>query len=264
MDFLADEITLQYGSVQRARGCFLYTRSGCRLTDLYLDGGRAILGRGGGRSFTVFKNALNRGLTGHFDSDEHRRLEKAASALLNSARRVFAYYGLAEATKAAECICAENYRIWQAWNPDRPEWSGTPAVIIAPPLAWAEDIFLVCIKTERLPEASREMLPHSQSFPAPLYAAFTRAIYDMLAAVQERSEKDWFVYDRFIRPYWERKGPYLIPKIPEADYISFVKHCLLCKLVISPSYPVPSIVPFRAHPGVFSALAHKPFHGGAE
>ncbi len=265
MDFLSDEITLQYGSVQRARGCFLYTRSGSRLTDLYLDGGRAILGRGGGRAFTVFKNTMNRGLTGGFDSDALKRLEKAAAALLNSERHVFVQYGLANATESAKRICAERARIWQAWSPDGTDWSGIPAVIVAPPLAWAEDIFLVCIKTDWLQKApTDENAPPSVRLPAPLYAAFTRAVYDALCAVQERSEKDWFLYDRSIRPYWERKGPYLIPKILEADYIPFVKHCLTCKLVISPAYRVPSIVPFGAHPGVFSALDRTPFTGSAK
>ena len=58
IDFLAEEIFLRYGNVKRARGPFLYTEKGKRLTDLYQENGRAILGWGGSSAFTMLKNAI--------------------------------------------------------------------------------------------------------------------------------------------------------------------------------------------------------------
>ena len=37
------ELHKRYGAVKRARGCFLYTSKGVRVTDLYQEAGRAIL-----------------------------------------------------------------------------------------------------------------------------------------------------------------------------------------------------------------------------
>ena len=60
---LSQQIYKRYGPVTRARGCFLYTKKGKRLTDLYQEDGRAILGWEGGSAFTHLKNVLSRGQT---------------------------------------------------------------------------------------------------------------------------------------------------------------------------------------------------------
>ena len=54
IEYLAKEINSRYGNIKRARNCFLYTARGVRLTDMYQEGGRAILGWGGGSAFTIF------------------------------------------------------------------------------------------------------------------------------------------------------------------------------------------------------------------
>ena len=45
----------------------------------------------------------------------------------------------------------------------------------------------------------------------------------------------------------------------EQEYGEFMLHCLDCGIVISPDYNVPSIVPFGADKGVFTALKNAPF-----
>ena len=84
----------------------------------------------------------------------------------------------------------------------------------------------------------------------------------MISALNSRLEKDWFIYDNVICGYWERKGPYLFPKVPKEKYRDFVLHCLNLGIVISPVYETPSIVPFGADRGVFSALKKNPFVSG--
>ena len=78
---LYNELYNRYGAVRRARGCFLYTKKGTRVTDLYQEGGRAILGWEGGNAFTMFKNVLSRGQTGSFicEDSPFSRLQKAVS-----------------------------------------------------------------------------------------------------------------------------------------------------------------------------------------
>ena len=91
IDYLSQQIYSRYGEIKRARGPFLYTAKGVRLTDLFQEGGRAILGWGGNSAFTMLKNVLSRGITGSFSTDFSARLEKAVCELLASERIVAVY-----------------------------------------------------------------------------------------------------------------------------------------------------------------------------
>ncbi|MBO4704244.1 MAG: hypothetical protein J5647_00715, partial [Spirochaetaceae bacterium] len=70
------------GNVRRARGCYLYTEKGVRLTDCYLDGGRTLLGWDGGKARTVCKDTLERGATGAYCGGYESRLATAVRHLL--------------------------------------------------------------------------------------------------------------------------------------------------------------------------------------
>lgn len=254
----ASEITNRFGTIKRARGCFLYTKKGIRLTDLYQEGGRAILGWGGTSAYTMLKNVLSRGLTGSFDTDFIPQLKKAVSELLGSERIVAVFTEKQDAIKAALKASPQNTSFWRPWNQENIDWRTVDAVVIEPPLAWTPSFFILALK----PSAESEAVVISSSqkrLPSPLCAAITRSIYNMIAALQIREEKDWFIYDTVVTKYWTRKGPYLYPKVSEQDYDDFVLHCLDCTLAISPSYNVPSIVPFGADFGVFGKLKNNPF-----
>ena len=270
IDFLRNEIFSRYGIVKRARGCFLYTAKGVRLTDLYQEGGRAVLGWGGGSAFTMFKNILNRGITGSFETGFSCRTDTAVEKLFNSERRVFYYDSYEKALKASLLVSKEGTAVYRPWNPVSVDWSSCDSVIFVPPLPWIQDLFIVAAKTELISESfsedqkssaltSKELLPQQICIPAPLHAALARSIYDLIAALQIREEKNWFIYDPVVTKYWERKGPYLFPKIPQEKYPDFVKHCLDSGIVVSPFFNVPSIVPFGAEFGNFSKLKKNPF-----
>jgi hypothetical protein len=88
---------------------------------------------------------------------------------------------------------------------------------------------------------------------------YTRSIYNLIKALQERQETDWFIYDTVLTKYWKREGPYLFPKVPRDNYKDFALHCLDCGILISPEYNQPSIVPFGAGRGGFANLKNSPF-----
>lgn len=255
---LADEIKTRFGNIKRARNCYLYTAKGIRLTDLYQESGKAILGWGGSSAFTMLKNVLSRGLTGSFATDYFYQLQKAVSCLLASERKILVF---TEKTAALKALAAggKNCEVpvfWRPWNEDGKIWKDIPCVIVQPPFAWCEDYYILAVaQNENIEAFSAE----SKVLPSPVYAGITRSIYNMIAAIQNRNEKDWYIYDPEILPYWTRKGPYLYPKVPEGKYTDFVRHCLECEIVISPEYDVPSIVPFGADRGVFSKLKKNPF-----
>ena len=255
---LYEEIFSRYGAVTRARGCFLYTKKGVRLTDMFQAGGRAILGWGGGEAFTRFKNIMNRGLTGNFITEYSDKIDRACSDLFASYKKVFFYNDLKKALAEAEKICPESFGEWKPWS-----GVNFDASVFAPPLPWCENIFILAVPETFSSQSTLSELsdsPDSVSpknnivLPSALVASMTRIMYDLIQALQNREEKNWFIYDSILTKFFERKGPYLYPKIAEKEYDDFVKKCLDAGVVISPEYCTPSIIPFGADKGVFTKL----------
>ncbi len=255
-DQLYQEIYAKYGFVTRARDCFLYTLSGTRLTDMFQENGKAILGWDGKNATTFFKNMLSKGLTGGFVCEDRPRTNKAVSELIGKECCVFFYNNKTEAVKAAASTGARNIVSFRPWNLEQESCETADAVVVVPPFPWGEDIVILAVVSTG---STTTMVEGQLKIPFALQAALTRSIYNLIAELPERTEKDWFIYDPVITKYWERKGPYLYPKISENKYDDFVKHCLDCTIVINPSYNEPSIVPFGADKGVFTKLKNNSF-----
>ena len=265
-DQLYQEIYARYGFITRARNCFLYTHKGVRLTDMFQENGKAILGWDGKNSTTYFKNMLSKGLTGGFICEDKAGIDKAVSKLIGKECCVSFYINKADAVKAAVEAGAKNIVSYKPWNKEQEDLAGADAVVIVPPFPWGEDIVLLGVvstgSTTTTQSSTTTEVPEpveGLTIPFALQSALTRSIYNLIAELPLRTEKDWFIYDTILAKYWERKGPYLYPRITENKYDAFVKHCLDCSIVINPSYNEPSIVPFRADKGVFTKLKNNPF-----
>ena len=262
---LSTELFNRYGAVKRARGCFLYTKKGVRLTDLYQEAGRAILGWEGASAFTMFKNVLSRGQTGSFICEEApvSRLQKAVSELLASDRIIFCFSSHKDALEAGLALFPDETSLYRPWNAqnEKIKINQQAALIVTPPLPWAQSIYILALDAKKVEENPDRLLfiRNAIKLPFALEVAITRSIYNLIKALQERQEKDWFIYDPLLTKYWNREGPYLFPKVPQDNYKDFVLHCLECGLVISPDYNQPSIVPFGADRGVFTKLKNSPF-----
>ncbi|MBR1638920.1 MAG: hypothetical protein IJ688_06005 [Treponema sp.] len=246
-----------YGTVTRARGCFLYTKKGIRITDLYQEGGRAILGWEGGSAFTHFKNVLSRGQTGSFiteDMNHPSRLERAVSELTEAERCVFAFSDRMTALKAGLSLAPQTTSFYKPWAEGQ-KINQVDAAVIIPPLPWTDTIYLLAVKKSILPAE----VHGSIKLPFALETAITRSVYNLIAELSERQEKDFFIYDPVLTKYWERQGPYLYPKVPSEKYDDFVLHCLKLGIAISPDYKAFSIVPYGADRGVFTKLKNSPF-----
>ena len=259
------ELYNRYGAVKRARGCFLYTAKNMRVTDMYQEEGRAILGWEGGSAFTLMKNTISRGQTGSFICEDKPslKLQKAVSELFASDRTVLCFSSQKAALAAGLSIFPEGTSVYRPWNiqNEKINISEIPALILSPPLPWAETVYLLALDTKKLNENPDALLlvRGAIKLPFAMEVAYTRAIYNLIKALQEREEKNWFIYDPVLTKYWERRGPYLFPKLPEDEYHKFVLHCLDCGILISPEYNNPSIVPFGADKGVFTKLKNSPF-----
>ena len=143
-DILADEIYNRYGAITRARGCFLYTKKTVRLTDMFREGGAAILGWGGGSAFTMLKNTLNRGITGTFRTEFHPQLIRAVSLLLDNQKntrtlRVF------RSLSALRAECGEDVAVYTPFDPDNTDYSTKDAVAVVPPLPWVSPSYALLV-----------------------------------------------------------------------------------------------------------------------
>ena len=257
----AEELYKRYGFVTRARGPYLYTKKNVRIIDLYQENGRAILGWDAGSAYTYFKNFMTKGLMGSFITEDKARIEKAVSTLLNSSRKVFYFNCKEDALKSGLNFSLENTSVYMPWNQENKEWEKVDSIILTPPLPWTDNLYILAVKEELCQKAQNleSFTAKSQKIAFALEAAITRAIYDLIAALKEREEKDWFIYDPVITKYWERKGPYLYTKIPQEKYDDFVLHCLDLGIAVNPSYNCPSIIPYGADKGNFTKLKNSPF-----
>ena len=280
---LLEELTKRYGAVKRARGCFLYTQSGTRITDLWLDGGRAVLGWGAGKSRLYFKNSIDRGFFGIYGSKLPQALEKALRSICGEFAFFAFYTDKAKVQAALSCagLRADKPPLYFPWLDYGLNLPPLPHAKIKKPALYCTDDSLKnepALKAEAgcveivLPfswqpasvlafrdAALQQKVPESDGIPAPLCEALCRAIYDLRLALPSRSAGDWALFDKEIAPYWHRIGPYLKYKGSKESYSAFFMHCLEQKLLISPSYDAFSVVPFGADTGVFYLLKNNPY-----
>ena len=289
--WLKDEIKKRYGNVKRARGIYLYTEKSVRLTDCFLDGGRAILGHGGGKAKTAFKDCFERGANGFYDSGLLPAFEKSVKQLLPRNFTTIRLYTEKTAAplegisyslessreKAGAALEQTSFSLessqkktepvlWRPWleisgkSTEQPTGypkiqivhnieGDFPAIVkIVPPFPYATELCVYAFSTA-CGEEMLQNLPKNDIVPAPLLAAFTRGFYDLKIALGTYTENDFKANSKVFEPFFIRNQCYLFPKIPEEKYKDFVLKCLDIRIVISPDYNVPSIMPWRANPG---------------
>lgn len=240
------EIQKRYGIITRARGPFLYTQKNVRLTDLNQEGGRAILGWDA-PAYTVFKNILSKGLCGSFDTAHRARLQKAASDLLQSPRKIFLFSSKKAAMEAALALDPQSVSVYKPFV--GVDYSAVKNVIYAPPLPWTNNFFVLAAR-----DLDDAPLFAGEAFPPALLAAAARATYDLIAALKTRQEKEFFIYDKILTKFFERRACWLRPKIPQEKYDDFVLACIDAGVLVNPDYNADSIVPYGADKGVLKKM----------
>lgn len=268
-----DEFIKRFGAVTRARGCYLYTQKGVRVTDLYRENAHAFLGWGseGGKAFRVLKNTMDRGQTGSFPTVYEKAFEKAALSLVSG--YTHARWFCSKQTLLNTLLSyAKNCTRWNPWAIEsgargantnaRTTMDGTHAVFFPAPLPFAQAGY-IALFSDALSgahiQANVPSIPASDTCSAAFFNALSRALYDLKRFCSECTEKDFSAFDSVLSRYFKRCGPYLTPVIDKENYRSFVLHCLDCALLVSPLYEENSIIPFGANLGDFIKLKRNPF-----
>ena len=272
------EIRTRYGNVRRARGYYLYTEKNVRLLDLWLDGGKAILGRRAGQANLVYKQFLDKGLTGFLPTKADVQLRRALEALLPDYPVIRWYETQDKAERIAGSVlqAGQNGTVQPlpVWRPFLDLASDSQEPI-------ADNIMLVTpaypVPCGILVAGSRfeERLPPSDVLFPPLAYSLARAFFDLKHKMEELQLKEIKIEDGhhsemagrsarvshtivkkrqavlnrkaeaecLIPGVWTQKGWSLFPHIPEAEYPAFFLQALDAHVLISPEYGTPSILP---------------------
>ena len=274
------EIHKRYGNIRRARGYYLYTEKNVRLLDLWLDGGKAILGRRTGQANLVCKQFLDKGLTGFLPTKADVQLQRALEALLPDYPVIRWYETQDKAERLAGSVLRPDQngtvRSLSVWRPfldidpasDPQEPIGDSIMLVTPAYPVPCGIIAAGSRFE-------ECLPHSDVLFPPLAYSLARAFFDLKRKMEELQIKEIKIEDghhsgtagrcarvshtivkkrqaalnrkaeaeRLIPCVWTQKGWYLFPHIPEAEYPAFFLQALDAHILISPEYGTPSILP---------------------
>ncbi len=274
---LVKEIHSRYGAVRRARGIYLYTEKGVRLTDCYLDGGRAIMGYSTGKARTQFKDTFERGANGIYNSGFESRLVTAVRHLLPDCYTEIRWWN-DETVAGAQLLSSGNTESAAVlWRPfldfaasseknvagypvATMQWPATatpdqlPDVIqLVPPFSWAGIPQVYAFKTS---SAGTDItIPASDAVASPLLVAMARAFADLKTFLASCTDDDFARNTRALQPWFTRKGPWLFYTAAAENYDSLVLAALDAGIVLPPEPSVPAIVPFRANPGDLKKLA---------
>ena len=214
-DYINSDFSLirQIPDVLRARGFRLYLADGKRLTDLWLNGGAAVLGHTPSGLLREIKNTASRGLYAPYPHFTENRFLKALSALFPG--RCFRFYA-APPEEITGFLTDGRAKLWRPFADAAPP----PLFITVLPgiQTWRGGLpFGLCV----IAAASEDYFikfPRSDALPPVLSAAAVRGVYDIIAAADRGKLKLPRVFNQLRNSIWRRQGIYLtLKKEPSGD-----------------------------------------------
>ena len=264
------ELLREIPMVLRARDFHLYLDNGKRLTDLWLHGGKAILGHKPHLMLRELKNSAERGLFCPFPHFLEKRLLKALGEIFPG--RIFRLYpdtsslskALENASRFAEADFAEadfakaNFtepgRI-PLWRPFTGELAEKDADIMIPvlPCPLGPEVLVI---DKNLDAA----FPQSELISPVILAAAARAVYNLVRAMREKLPKYVKIEKALKGSVWRRKGVYLIANGAGVangaeGYKEMFRRFLEGGFLLPPSPVEPAILPMFMSPGEEVKLA---------
>ena len=236
------ELLCQLPKVLRARDFHLYLEGGKRLTDLWLHGGRAILGHKPPGVLKEMKNAGERGLFSPLPHPAEKRFIKALEVFFPG--RVFRIYPDEKSLYSAlDKIGNPDFFLWRPFLETKAE---TP--IIVPVLPWPLGPAVLVLE-----KGIETSFPPGEIIPPVLLAPATRALYNLAAEFKasppgkKKIGRGKLRYTRIEKALkesiWSREGIYLRCKADAEDYAAMFKVFLEGGFLIPPSMAEPAILP---------------------
>jgi hypothetical protein len=280
-------------NVLRARDYHLYLEGGKRLTDLWLQGGKAVLGHKPPMVLRELKNAGERGLFAPFPHPMERRFMKALEIFFPG--RGFRFYtdesSLCRALERAGVLKNEGLpcRVERLQDPAFPEFDNhrpetgelnagegavplwrpfvetrgnyAPPSVFIPVLSW--HLSPAVLVLERSAEAA---FPAGDLLSPALLAPATRALHDLAAALKEKAPNrgsprlpkiEKVFSGNKPAALWRRRGIYLTvrPDTNTDEYAGLFGRFLEGGFLIPPTWAEPAILPPSMSPGEEAKLA---------
>jgi hypothetical protein len=263
--------------VLRARDFHLYTDSGKKLVDLWLYGGKAVLGHKPPRVLLELKNAAERGLFTPLPHPLERRLTKALVAIFPD-RSFRLYNDSLSMYRAIEKALPRESAPFQAeaipdpafldsdakkavaslWRPFVEPVPKTP--ILLPVLPWP--LGPAVLTLDKSLEAS---FPEGELIPPVLLAQAARALYDLAAEIRSPSRQNYYRIEKAISGagqgngskscIWQRRGIYLTTRVDREKYADLFRSFLEAGFLLPPSASEPAILPSSMSKGEEMQLA---------
>jgi hypothetical protein len=272
-----EELLRLLPKVLRARDFHLYTEGGKRLVDLWLQGGRAVLGHKPPRVLLELKNSAERGLFTPLPHPLERRLTKALATLFPD--RSFRFYNDPSSMYRAieKALSGEGTSFEAASIPDpafpadladgkaaislwRPFVNGEETPILIPVLPWPLGPAVLAL--DKSLEAS---FPQVELIPPVLLAPAARALYDLAAQIRNSCRQRYYRIEKALAGaksgegsksgVWQRRGIYLTTRVDKEKYARLFKSFLEAGFLLPPSAGEPLILPASMSKGEETQLA---------
>jgi len=253
--------------VLRARDFHLYTEGGKRLVDLWLQGGRAVLGHKPPGVLLELKNAAERGLFSPFPHPLERRLTKALTVLCPD--RSFRFYNDPSSMYHAveKALSSKGAPFNRSAIPDpafpdsnaekvtvtlwRPFVEPVPQVpILIPVLPWPLGPAVLA-----LDKSLEVSFPQGELIPPVLLAPAARALYDLAAQIRTPSRQRYYRVEKAVTGVWQRRGIYLTTRVDGEKYAELFQSFLEAGFLLPPSAGEPVILPAVMSKGEETQLA---------
>jgi hypothetical protein len=257
--------------ILRARDFHLYLENGKRLTDLWLAGGRAVLGHKPSGVLLELKNSAERGLFTPLPHPMEKRFLKALAQLFPGRNfRIYSdFAGLSKAlAEAGFCLPdgagGKSAALWRPFykTPDYAHGNDEyedeipnegKAHILIPVLPWPLGPEVLVLLDKDL----ETFFPAGDLVSPVMLAPATRALYDLLAALKGRVHNHYPKIEKALGGVWRRQGIYITVE-PEPDmekYEAIFRRFLEGGFLIPPSPAEPIILPASMSSGEESKLA---------
>ncbi|MDR1931814.1 MAG: hypothetical protein LBQ57_03215 [Spirochaetales bacterium] len=249
--------------IRRARDYHLYAQNGKRYLDLYLGGGRALLGHKPRGLYKTLKNEMQKGLLAEVPAAHERRFEKALLRLTAAAAagnfRLKVYASFDRALAAAARLLGRPLQEKDIREPFFTVSGDAPAACFRPCVKADYSRFEILLPVLPFPgNFAPQPLLVKEGFAPLLYAAETGdAVSPVLLAgltqlTEELQTKAEFpdIWKEWRLRGWVRFGCYCFPGPVETEnYARIVSRFLEAGVIISPDPERPTLLPRLFSPG---------------
>ncbi|MDR0504124.1 MAG: hypothetical protein LBH16_12490 [Treponema sp.] len=244
-------------TVLRARGYRLYTKGGQRLTDLWLNGGAAVLGHTPANLLRELKNAASRGLYAPFPHFTEDRLIKALSLLFpNHSFRLYA----APPPELALITGRADINLWRPYTDSSDPFAVNDTPLLVPVIPGIQNwrgglpfgLFIAAVKN-----GLDLKLPPGDTLSPIVLAAAARGIYDIIASPERGMPNLPRVIKALRNSRWQRSGIYLTLKKKPAlqEWETLFNKFLDAGFLLPPTQEQPVILPGEMSDGEEAKLA---------